>query len=76
MADIARAIRDSHFWATKTARHEMLMHTREACASGSAAVTFVPAPDQRERTGADNGVTLSRTPDVFSSDRRKSPASR
>jgi hypothetical protein len=76
MADVARAIKDGHFWATKTARHEMLMYAREACASGSTAVTFVPPPAERESTAAESGVTLSRTPDVFSSDRGKSPASR
>jgi hypothetical protein len=54
MADIKHAIEYSHYWATPSARREMLERARQVCASGSTAVTFVPPPDQRYRTVANN----------------------
>jgi len=47
MADIAHAVEHSHYWATPSARKEMLTISREACASGSKMVAFVPPSDQR-----------------------------
>jgi hypothetical protein len=47
MGDIAHAIERSHYWATPTARKEMLTISREACAAGSKTVAFVPPADQR-----------------------------
>ena len=42
MYDVARALERSHYSATPSARKEMLALTREACASGSKALAFVP----------------------------------
>ncbi|HEY2396607.1 MAG TPA: hypothetical protein VGH81_11600 [Rudaea sp.] len=53
MADVAHAVERSHYWATPNARREMLARARQACASGSTAVTFVPPPDQRYGAVAD-----------------------
>jgi hypothetical protein len=47
MGDIARAVERSHYWATPSARKEMLTISREACAAGSKTVAFVPPADQR-----------------------------
>jgi hypothetical protein len=47
MADIAHAVERSHYWATPSARKEMLTISREACAAGSKTVAFVPPADQR-----------------------------
>ncbi|HET7778745.1 MAG TPA: hypothetical protein VFL07_09345 [Rudaea sp.] len=47
MTDVARAVERSHFSATPGARKEMLTLTREACASGSKGVAFVPPQDRR-----------------------------
>jgi hypothetical protein len=47
MADVARAVDDSHYWAPQGARREMLTLAREACAAGSQALAFVPPADQR-----------------------------
>src|SRR5512143_3049844 len=54
MADVARAVEESHYWAPQSTRREMLTVARQACASGSTAVTFVPPPDQRYGTAANN----------------------
>jgi hypothetical protein len=47
MADVAHAVERSHYWATPSARKEMLTLAREACGSGSKMVAFVPPSDQR-----------------------------
>jgi len=48
MADVARAIEDSHYWASQNTRREILVLARQACADGVARrLTFVPPPDQR-----------------------------
>ena len=47
MADVAHAVERSDYWATPSARKEMLALARQACASGSKRVAFVPPPDQR-----------------------------
>lgn len=47
MAEIARAVEDSHYWAAQLARQEMLSLARDACAKGTRTVTFVPPDDQR-----------------------------
>jgi len=47
LADIAHAVERSNYWATHGARREMLTLARQSCASGLAAVNFVPSPDQR-----------------------------
>jgi hypothetical protein len=49
MAEIARAVEISHYWAPQLARLEMLSLAREACAKGAKAVAFVPPDDQRYR---------------------------
>ena len=46
MADVARAVERNHFSATPAARKEMLALTRQACASGSKGVAFVPPRDR------------------------------
>jgi hypothetical protein len=46
-ADIAYAVERSNYWATHGARREMLTLARQSCSSGSAAVNFIPPPDQR-----------------------------
>ena len=50
MTDVGRAVRYSDYWAPKSARQEMLALARQACASGSTLLTFVPAPGQRLET--------------------------
>ena len=47
MADVARAVDHSDYSATPGARKEMLALARQACASGSKRVAFVPPRDQR-----------------------------
>ena len=54
MADVSYAVERSHYWATPSARREMLKLAREACASGSTMVAFVPPRDQRYGMVADN----------------------
>ena len=60
MANVARAVEDSHYWAPRSTRREMLALARQACALGSTTVTFVPTPDQRYGTAADSRVALNR----------------
>ena len=47
MAEITRAVENSHYWATRRARREMLELARGACDGGASKVTFVPPDDQR-----------------------------
>ena len=47
MADVASAVERSRYFATPNARREMLTLARQACASGSTKVAFVPPQDQR-----------------------------
>jgi hypothetical protein len=54
MADVSYAVERSHYWATPSARKEMLSLASQACASGSTGVTFVPPPDQRYGTVSDS----------------------
>ena len=61
MADVARAVEDSHYWAPRNARQEMLTLARQSCASGATTVTFVPPQDQRYRTAADSRIASSPT---------------
>lgn len=61
MADVARAIDESHYWAPQSTRREMLTLARQACASGSTVVTFVPPLDRRY--GANNRVALGQVRD-------------
>jgi hypothetical protein len=56
MADVARAVEDSHYWAPQDVRREMLALARQACAAGSQAVTFVPPADQRYGGAANSWV--------------------
>jgi hypothetical protein len=47
MAEVARAIKKSNYsWAAPRARREMLGMAREACASGTPSVAFVPQRDE------------------------------
>ena len=59
MADIARAVEDSHYWAPRDARMGMLALARQSCASGSTNVTFVPPRDQRYSALADSHAAPS-----------------
>lgn len=61
MADVARAVEDSHYWAPQNVRREMLTLARQSCASGSSTVTFVPPQDQRYGAAADSRVATSQT---------------
>jgi len=47
MADVARAVGDSHYWAPQGTRREILELARQACSKGSDEVVFVPSADQR-----------------------------
>lgn len=47
MADVARAVGNSHYWAPQSARQEILARARRACDSGAGDVVFVPPADQR-----------------------------
>jgi len=47
MAEITRAVENSHYWAAQRARNEMLGIARDACEKGAEKVTFVPTDDQR-----------------------------
>ncbi|HSE11360.1 MAG TPA: hypothetical protein VLB69_01885 [Rudaea sp.] len=47
MASISRAVDESHYWAPRTTRKQMLSLARQACERGAASVTFVPPADQR-----------------------------
>jgi hypothetical protein len=47
MATVARAVEDSHYWASQTTRRQMLELARQACAQGATVVTFVPPADER-----------------------------
>jgi len=54
MANVAHAVERSHYWATPSARKEMLTISREACAAGSKMVAFVPPADQRYGAAAND----------------------
>lgn len=61
MADVARAIEESHYWAAQSTRREILQLTREACASsGANSVTFVPPADQRYLGGQERRVATTK----------------
>lgn len=47
MSAIGRAVKNSHYWASQTARRQMLSLTRQACEGGATVVTFVPPEDER-----------------------------
>ena len=47
MADVAYAVEHSGYWATPSARKEMLTLARQACASGSTKIAFAPPADRR-----------------------------
>ena len=47
MAEVDRAVANSHYWAPQQARREMFDIARDACRKGAEKVTFVPTDDQR-----------------------------
>jgi len=44
---IALAVRNSHLWASQSARKQMLSLARQSCERGATVVTFVPADPER-----------------------------
>ena len=56
MADVARAVDNSHYWAPQAARRDILELARQACSKGSDEVVFVPTADQRYAASG-NAVT-------------------
>ena len=47
MAAISKAVKNSNYWASQTARRQMLSLAQQACARGATVVTFVPPVVER-----------------------------